>query len=117
MPRYIDAEAMLKRCKELTDNSTITRAHLIVDASRKWFEAFIKTQPTVDVAEVKHAHWIPDDKTDDWRCSECSYVTNEKFLKCYRGSDGIICYQLTNPFYCSKCGAKMAVDDETDKRN
>lgn len=109
MPRYIDAEAMLKRCKELTDNSTITRAHLIVDASLKWFEAFIKTQPTaIDVIEVKHGKWVEQVKVRKdgevrlihWQCSLCG---------CFLGTN--------TANYCPNCGAKMVMDDETDERN
>jgi len=106
MSKYVDAEAMLNRCKELTDNSTITRAHLIVDASRKWFEAFIKTQPAVDVAEVKHGKWVEQAKVRKdgevrlvyWQCSLCG---------CFLGTN--------TANYCPNCGAKMDLEEKENE--
>jgi DNA-directed RNA polymerase subunit RPC12/RpoP len=67
-------------------------------------------QPTADVQQVKHGHWVLDDETDGWRCSECGHATNERILKWYQEINGDtcnICYQSAKPFYCSRCGAKM----------
>lgn len=102
MPKYVDAEVMLNRFTELTDNSTITRAHLIADAARKWFVAFIKTQPAVDLVKVKHGKWIELVKIRKngevrlvyWQCSLCG---------CFLGTN--------TAKYCPNCGAKMDLKD------
>lgn len=82
MSRYIDAEPLEKNCTQL-------------------FADIVKAQPTADVVEVRHGHWIrgrkicdiPNDSDYEWKCSECYHtdVHNAKI-------------QVD---YCWHCGAKM----------
>lgn len=68
---------------------------------------------SADVQEVKHARWIPDDKAYIWRCSECGHFTNERIVKWYRDIEGNVCYRSDQPpFYCSRCGAKMNLEEK-----
>lgn len=74
----------------------------------------LQSLPAADVQEVKHGKWIRDDDQDGWRCSECGHATNERILKWYQEINGDtcnICYQSAKPFYCSRCGAKMDLED------
>lgn len=60
----------------------------------------IDSMPPADVREVKHGHWVLDDETDGWRCSECGHSTNERVLKWYQNINENICnmcYQSTKP--------------------
>lgn len=75
----------------------------------------LQSLPAADVQEVKHGKWIRyDDQDGGWRCSECGHATNERILKWYQEINGDtcnICYQSAKPFYCSRCGAKMDLED------
>lgn len=70
-------------------------------------EDCINNAPTADIQEVRHGHWMLSDETDVWKCSECGHLTSERIFKQYRDINGNTCYQSENPFYCSRCGAKM----------
>ena len=86
MPRYIDADAALKRFEEMHgDESELLNCY-----NADWIVSFIETQPTADVQEVKHGTWGKSLFAKDFfRCSLCSAVWNRKFE------------------YCPHCGAKM----------
>ena len=113
MSRYIDMDELLKRFEELHKNEN----NLLNCYNADWIVQFIEGQTIADVQEVKYGEWVPDDKTGGWRCSNCGHATNEKLLKWYRtvNENGWnLCYQSTNPFYCSRCGAKMEVPIKID---
>jgi len=86
MSRYIDAEPLENRSPKL--------------------KVLIKAQPTADVAEVRHGHWIrgrkicdiPNDSDYEWTCSECGHtdVHNAK----------------VQVDYCWHCGAKMDEEEQ-----
>lgn len=82
MPRYIDAEALLKKWTQGTPD-------------KRWrtedeFAAFVNMQPTADVQEAKHGKWISLYTFELFaRCSLCGEAQTEKFN------------------YCPHCGALM----------
>lgn len=107
MPKYIDANSFLEyeenRCKNSTpligtcsfDNATL----------REELANFLEA----DVETVRHGEWIHNegyDKRDNfYMCSLCGRTIN------------IICGdRLDNYPYCH-CGAKMDVNDESNKTN
>lgn len=108
-PRYIDANQIVYWIRH------ISRDGLEDDIRKVAFKDAIERIPTADVQEVKHGKWIRyDDQDGGWRCSECGHATNERILKWYQEINGDtcnICYQSAKPFYCSRCGAKMALED------
>ena len=69
--------------------------------------SYLDNQPTVDVVQVVHAHWIVkgDDDMDNemYHCSNCG---EEQFFSNYYGEE-----QEKFP-YCPMCGAKM--DEKVD---
>ena len=92
---YISREAMLEhldRCKQSEDATTLTAA--VITA----LQCFVQSQPTADVAEVRHGRWIHTDLAAHWlgkdECSECTYHEKDR-------SD------LSHNNYCPNCGAKM----------
>ena len=100
MSRYIDAKELRKAYRDWFDTydwhhngkdyekTTISRAVRILDE-----------QPTADVVEVKHGHWIINDN-GTYSCSVCqSWIPNEQ-------------HYYAN--YCLHCGADMR-GDEDDK--
>ena len=71
------------------------------------FERILDSIPVVDVAPVKHGHWIdkpyPNYPAHDIRyCSECGWNIHKSKL---RNSD-------LNWSYCPNCGAKMDKDGD-----
>lgn len=66
-----------------------------------------------DVQEVRHGYWINDKVTGCLVCSECGRFTDE-IIGDMIEQDGKIIHRSMNPFYCSKCGAKM---DGKEKNN
>lgn len=69
-------------------------------------EEYLAGVPTADVQEVRHGHWIEDKETGCLICSECGRFTDE-IIGDMIEQDGKIIHRSMNPFYCSKCGAKM----------
>lgn len=98
-PRYIDANTAIKSFKDSHIEGNCYTPNFIIE--------FFEKQPTADVQEVRHGHWMLSDETDVWKCSECGHLTSERIFKQYRDINGNTCYQSENPFYCSLCGAKM----------
>lgn len=107
MPRYIDKDKLINKLKE--DYATLVK--------ERWFDDYVQgyssaiddviAEPTADVQEVKHGHWIRCNDQGGVQCSKCRHATNEKILRWYRDNKNNICYQSSHPFYCSRCGAKM----------
>ena len=64
-----------------------------------WADYMIEDAPTIDVAPVRHGHWIDD--AGALRCSECG-VSFPDLHPLYE-----------NAAYCPNCGARM--DGESDE--
>lgn len=90
MPRYIDAEKLIKHIME---NS----AHW---QKNEWYTvgalAAIARTPTADVQEVKHGHWEYHGRDITHYCSVC-------------GEAIPLGYEF---LYCPYCGAKMDEEEE-----
>lgn len=92
--RYIDAEALDNRIKAEWARQ--------VDETKGYYglaHFFVETQPTADVAQVVHAHWMTG--TTKWgllpyQCSACKE------------------FEEGTTKYCPDCGAKM--DEEENKK-
>lgn len=87
MPKYINADALLKEAKRISGPFT----------GDGWDNfgvyALIERQPAADVSPVRKGQWIPEpDRYYHWHCSECGYVI------------GVI---KMDADYCLKCGADM----------
>ena len=89
MTRYVDAEAVELICRENTNMSAAYLASLL------------NRVPTVDVAPVRHAHWIEDEKHGLEKCSICNEI---RHFDIYDDPNKVI-YLSCN--YCPNCGAKM----------
>lgn len=92
---YISREAMLEhldRCKQSEDATTLTAA--VITA----LQCFVQSQPTADVAEVRHGEWeiVVGSNGKEYMVCTCCRVSQD----------------LTGVFtYCPNCGAKMDGDD------
>lgn len=85
--------------------------------------AIIDKVPTADVVEVRHGRWIEDAEAGCLICSECGRYTDEiigDFIEADEDLSRALeiplktkIHRSMNPFYCSKCGAKM--DGKGDK--
>lgn len=96
MPRYIDADAILKdMCKWCTNFGMDAP---VCEEKECAYTLLVKSEPTVDVMEVKHGHWIEiNSDMGIYRCSQC-----RETVGCQTGS-----------YFCPNCGAKM---DEEEKK-
>ena len=92
MGEYIDREAMLEQITK-RESLMVGDKMINIDALRE----FIMNRPVADVEEVKHGHWVFDNRTSVPRCSVC-------------GEDAIA--ETVSP-YCPHCGAKC---DEENKK-
>lgn len=59
----------------------------------------VKAMPALDVAQVKHAHWVPFTRFTV-KCSACGRVLGKPYIE-------------ADP-YCGRCGAKMDEEEETN---
>lgn len=94
MARYIDADRLLN---EVTGNGGVFVYGI---DTIKAFISRITAQPSADVQEVKHGHWIKSGKPHDYdiTCSLCGDV----------GEYGLETEDAVNDYYyCTNCGAKM----------
>lgn len=105
MPRYIDADSL---CEKLESYCHIVEDYANPDIQPWYIIGFrevinaLKNEPTADVQEVKHGHWIERIKIrkDEevrlvhWQCSLCG---------CFLGTN--------TANYCPHCGAKMDLED------
>ena len=117
---YISREALLEhldRCKQSEDATTLTAA-VITE-----LQCFVQSQPTADVAEVRHGRWILEahDERVNYRwnvTAECSNCCDEKKeiwagffpnVPDWLARDTALIdaksVKLSN--YCPNCGAKM----------
>ena len=93
MARYIDANKVMDEIRQIG-------GHNLCEWSTIGVKALIDRQPTADVAEVKHGHWI-DKPTGRYMHygSWCSVCGNKS------GIGGI--ESNRHKPYCPNCGAKM----------
>lgn len=98
MPRYIDKDKLINELKE--DCAALVKERWFDDYVQGYSSAIddIIAEPTADVQEVKHGHWIEQAKIKKdgevrlvhWQCSLCG---------CFLGTN--------TANYCPACGAKM----------
>ena len=114
MPKYINADEMMEDESEAYLNvmgQPLDYATRIVNqAVHIKLQRLLSDAPTADVQEVRHGHWIEDKETGCLICSECGRFTDE-IIGDMIEQDGKIIHRSMNPFYCSKCGAKMDVEE------
>ena len=98
MSRYIDADALIaemEHCSYKTWSKGVIPtwwAHAVKVKDN--IKECIKRQPTADVVEVRHAHWVVCGAFDDFlKCSSCGYDRPWQ--------------TAIEHNYCPKCGAKM----------
>lgn len=118
MARYIDAD----KAKEAIKNygkGAISDGYKTLDPVDDivMICGLIGYIPTADVQEVRHGKWIEDKETGCLICSECGHFTDEIIGDMIEADEDIalaldipaktIIHRSMNPFYCSKCGAKM----------
>ena len=90
--KYIEVNELLK---SFTPDCIVYNSNKPIRIDLRLIKRIITRQPIVDVAEVKHGHWIPHKimirtpYAKNYDCSEC-------------GNSPIECGA-----YCNKCGAKM----------
>ncbi len=115
MSRYVDIDDIVSKARDFHAQMQIDEGpgNKYVDGfgAAIDFISLLGLNSRTDVQEVKHGHWMPYNETEGWRCPECRHATNERLLKWYRDVDGNICYQSVAPFYCSRCGIKMDLED------
>ena len=103
MSRYIDADAAIKRFEELHGNENT----LLNSYNADWIVSFIEGQPTADVQEVMHGHWI-EKALDNFRKVECSCS-----ICGWSGVENYDSYVDIHDFeYCPYCGAKMGEEEQ-----
>ena len=117
---YISREAMLEhldRCKQSEDATTLSAA--VITA----LQCFVQSQPTADVAPVRHGRWILEahDERVNYRwnvtaeCSECCDEQKEIWAGFFpnvpppiaRGAAMVSAESVKLSNYCPNCGAKM----------
>lgn len=100
MARYIDADKMI-------DGYNTTFPYNLDYCDDGDLFEWVESQPTADVAEVRHGEWIPKKHkmydfikhknimvVDEFRCSVCENSMHNKFR------------------YCPHCGARMDGDED-----
>ena len=102
MPRYIDKDKLINGLKE--DCATLVKERRFDDYVQGYSSAIddIIAEPTVDVQEVKHGHWVEQVKIKKdgkvrlvhWQCFLCG---------CFLGTN--------TANYCPNCGARMDLED------
>lgn len=97
MNRYIDADAALKRFKEMHGNES----ELLNGYNADWIVSFIETQPTADVQEVKHAKNLQSRFKWTFECSHCHWCDDDTY-----------CCDSSEFKFCPNCGAKIDLEDD-----
>ena len=95
MPRYIDADAILKDmcacCTNFENDMPVCKEKECA------YTLLVKTAPTADVMEVKHGHWIEmNSDMGTYRCSQCRETVGGQ----------------TGSNFCPNCGAKMVEEEK-----
>ena len=108
MARYIDKDKLVNELKE--DYAALVK--------ERWFDDYVQgygsaiddiiAEPTADVQEVKHGHWIeqPISGYADCKCSVCGAICN------VHANVGIPTQR-----YCSNCGARMVEEEKNNEQN
>lgn len=95
MPRYIDADALLKDICRLCTN--FENDMPVCKEKECAYTLLVKTAPTADVMEVKHGHWIEmNSDMGIYRCSQCRETVGGQ----------------TGSNFCPNCGAKMVEEEK-----
>lgn len=100
MPRYIDVDVVIAKCKAIINDKWNEQA-----APVSWADAYanfvddIENVPTADVEPVRHGRWIEKDSryVHNFKCSVCNDV---RF-------DIPTCMGKPLFNFCPNCGAKM----------
>ena len=103
MPNYIDRDVAI----EMITNDALD----LVYYNKEEAIDCLKCVPIADVEEVRHAKWVH--YGEDIQCSNCGHVSDDV---CYEG-DANSGYYTVLPYYCSKCGARMDLEDENNEQN
>ena len=109
MAKYYNAEELLEFVKQNTP-------HIDGETTTQCVERAIKNAPTADVVEVKHGHFVRNErnipKMREFHEKGKALSMNEKsiFYTCSECGEWISLSQK----YCSECGAKMDVPDTND---
>ena len=102
MSEYIDRAALKQELAPYEENDFSQQMDVIL--------AIVDAQPTADVVEVRHGHWIDLNAENStgplFKCSECSHLHNPN-----RNDLDLERVEL-NPLYCDACGARMGKEDE-----
>lgn len=89
MPRYIDADAILKDmcawCTNFENDIPVCKEKECA------YTLLVKSAPTANVQETNHGHWTKDPESGETRCSECDWSLETAW----------------ESNYCPDCGAKM----------
>ena len=98
MPRYIDADVVIAKCKAIINDKWNEQA-----APASWADAYadfvddIENVPTSDVEPVRHGRWEHNQDVILYLvCSECAYYVQHEYK------------------FCPNCGAKMS-EGESDE--
>lgn len=95
--RLIDADSLKRRTQRVATQAWKMNIHARVETVLNQFIDFINEAPTVDVAPVRHARWLVNEKMRWIVCSACG--TNVPIVTG--------CCMDANINYCPHCGAKM----------
>lgn len=116
MARYIDEDNLLEKLHRIIDYCEKDRKVNAVNALFQVGDAIMDCK-TADVQEVRHGKWIEDKETGCLMCSKCGHFTDEiigdftyadeKIAEILSITKGALIHRSMNPFYCSKCGARM----------
>jgi len=108
MARYIDADKAKLNLLSLSQ-SIQHSANISANDIAKSLPILLDNEPTADVQEVKHAHWVKSE-TDRQYCSICHevrpYYFKETLVNRYAEQKKLSLINWECP-YCPNCGAKM----------
>lgn len=71
--KYVRQEDVISRFQKIKDKCESLRDAIYLDGVM----AVLDTLPAVDVAEVRHGHWIWNPHHCKWECSECGGMEGE----------------------------------------
>ena len=111
MPRYIDADKLIKSIRALANKSQLGEisTNSINQLSAAEICGCILNAPNADVQEVRHGEWHTIRETTDSKTTECTACMKSFFFM----RKGQLNIDLMP--YCPHCGAKM--DGEREEGN
>jgi hypothetical protein len=114
MARYIDADALLEELQEELDFESL----LFTKEQSEWFDKGLKCavrdvkhQPTADVVEVRHGHWIHKVKRYPYQPDDCEAVCSVCGMDYALDPEYTIKYFAMHNKFCPNCGARMDGDE------